>query len=176
MINSKEELLNEQSHPSFQQKIIQGVKIIIAVGGIALWGFGIYKGVEQAHIGQVVYDEYEKNCQIHLQRAGSAGTAAPARAELSLAMPWLESHYAIDSFEKRELKASLQYLQLQEPALVVPSSINNSIRQNSLTIDDVQLAMVHDSGSLLFLMLILPLFVALILAGLYFMEFGRFYL
>lgn len=165
MTNSEETFSNEQSSKSFQQKLIKGFKITIAVGGIALWGIGFYKGEQQAARGQTVYNEYENNFQVHVERASTAGTVAVATEELAQAMPWLEENYSQDSFEYRNLKAGLQYLQKQKPELLVPDSIQNSIQQTNKTIEQTQLVKLGNSSSLSILLIAFTVFTILLISA-----------
>lgn len=145
---------NEKSNnlPKVKSFLFKG----LTVASVALLGLGMYESVTMVVRGESGYENYTVNCQVFLGRAGSAGTIGIAQGELARALRWLEVNYPQSSFEYRDLKANLVYLQNQQPSSVVPASIKDSIRKNAELINGTEEQKLSKSYFGIKLIILLP--------------------
>ena len=120
-------------------------KYILLAGVTLLFGYQLYQNIPPAIRAEKDYDNYKTECEIFLNRASKAGTTGVASAELARGVDWLNSHYSNQSFEYRDLKANLDYLQKQPGNLVMPVTITDSISSNLENIKEKQLKLL-DNG------------------------------
>lgn len=123
--------LNNNSH-----KVKAFVRKIFAVAVVAAYGFVIYQALMPTIKVDAEGNKYDNNCKVFLERAKSAGTAGIAKEELGKALRWLQKNYDQNSFEYRDLKGDMTYLEEQKPSSYIPNSIKESILKSSDLVND----------------------------------------
>lgn len=121
-------MIGNSEAKNFAYKKVASVLLVIAA--VTTFSYGLYQSISIANSD---YESYQE-CGIFLERAGKAGTTGVAEKELVKAVSCLEANYSTQSFEYKDLKGNLNYLQKQPEDLVIPIVIKESIKQNTNTI------------------------------------------
>lgn len=88
---------------SFQKAVV----ILICISNLFGEGYYIYQNTPLAINADKEYEQYTRECNKFLMRAGTAGTTGVATGELKKAVSWLKDNYSNESFEYRDLKSNL---------------------------------------------------------------------
>ena len=120
-------------------------KRILLIGVTLLFGHQLYQNIPPAIRADRNYDLYKIKCEIFLERASNAGTTGVASDELAKGVNWLESNSFTQSFEYKDLKGNLDYLQNQPRNIAMPINITRSISSDLKNIREKQLRL-RDEG------------------------------
>ena len=112
---------------------------ILAIGVTFLIGYQLHQNIPPAIRADKDYNNYKIKCEIPLERASKAGTTGVAKEQLAKGVNWLESKSITQSFEYKDLKANLDYLEQQAGNLAMPVTITGSINSNLGNIKEKQL-------------------------------------
>lgn len=124
---------NELRAKSFVRR--KAVAITLNIILVVSCGYGLYQGKKSIDNDSRKYNQYSQECKIFLEKAAYAGTIGVAQDELKVAVNWLKVNYSTQAFEYKDLKANLDYLKKQPKDLLVPVTIKDSIKQNSVFIE-----------------------------------------
>ncbi len=112
---------------------------LLAVSVTFIIGYQLSQNIPPAIRADKYYNDYKIKCEIFLERASKAGTTGVAKEELAKGVNWLESKSITQSFEYKDLKANLDYLEQQPRNLAMPITITDSISSNLGNIKEKQL-------------------------------------
>lgn len=118
---------------------------LLAVGATFLVGYPLYQNIPPAIRADKDYNIYKIKCEIFLERASNAGTTGVAAEELAKGVNWLKSNSSTRSFEYKDLKRNLDYLQKQPENTLMPITITGSISYNLGNFKEKQLQL-RDEG------------------------------
>jgi hypothetical protein len=145
-------------------------RYLLVPGAALLIGHQLFQNVPPAIRAEKDYKIYATKCETFLERASQAGTTGVASDELARGINWLEVNYSTESFEYRDLKGNLDYLEKQPENLAIPVTIRDSIKSNTENIRKEQLKLRDEGrpglGSLtdfIMFIFVLPLICLLIL-------------
>ena len=133
----KEKLMNTDREAKYIS-YTKFAKRLLAIGATFLIGYHLYQNIPPAILANKNYNMYKLKCEVSLKRASNAGTTGVATEELAKAVNWLESKSLTQSFEYKDLKANLDYLEQQSGNLAMPITITGSISSNFGNIKDKQ--------------------------------------
>lgn len=114
------------------------VAIVIGIASTITLGYGLKQNIPIAISAVEKYNQYSQKGSVFLNRAGTAGTTGIARPELVRAVSFLETNRLTQSFEYKDLKANLNYLESQPDNSLMPAVVKDSINKNAVTIESEQ--------------------------------------
>lgn len=114
------------------------VAILIGVASTITLGYELKQNIPIAISAVEKYNQYTQECNVFLNRAGTAGTTGIAKPELLRAVSFLETNLLIQSFEYEDLQANLNYLKSQPDNSLMPAVVKDSINKNTVTIESKQ--------------------------------------
>lgn len=130
---------------------------IIPISATLIVGYQLYQNIPLVISADENYNIYKKECEIFLERASKAGTTGVASVELARGVNWLESKSLTQSFEYKDLKANLDYLQKQPGNLAMPVTITGSISSNLENIEEKQLKIQISFRNNLYWSILIPI-------------------
>ncbi len=134
--------INNQSRGKVLIRLVVGVIITVILG---FWSSKVYNRAILETEGDAFYQNYVDECQVFLERTEAAGDAITTQEQLIKATMWLDNNYPANSFEYKEIKKDLNYLQ-QHRSSLVPENIGHSISYSHKLIDKFENEKHEDSS------------------------------
>ncbi len=121
----------------------------LSIAGSVWLGFTFVKNLPAVTIANSRYENYNQECSVFLGKAANAGTTEVAKEEVAKAVNWLLENYSAKSFEYRNLKANLEYLEQQPKHSLLTSTSKELINQSSNALEEEELKKLYKSPPLL---------------------------
>lgn len=156
-------MINKSEAENYSYK--KAASFLLGIAAVTVFGYGLYQSVSVAKSDYESYDKFFQECGIFLERAAKAGTTGVAEEELATAVNCLSANYSTQSFEYKNLKGSLNYLEKQTKDLVLPILIKESINQSTNAIKSEKLNQRDESDSILKAIILQMIAIPLIIAA-----------
>lgn len=122
---------------------------VLSIAGAVWLGYTCVQNIPAVTIANSRYSNYNQECSIFLDRAANAGTTKVAKEEVAKAVNWLLKNYSAKSFEYRNLKANLEYLEQQPKHSLLSYASKELINQSNNALEKKELKKLFEFSSLL---------------------------